>query len=70
MLNWASRLFVGMSSGQTPGKFSAKNDSSSVAEDPERQAKQDVEANRVHVNDLSIDGIAINMKERPGQMCR
>ena len=59
-----------ISSGQTPGKFLWKNLTSFCSGFSDMELKWLAGANRVQVNDLSSDGIAINMKEPPGQICR
>lgn len=68
-LNWFKRACGLMRSGNTPGKFIVKK-VSSVAESEERWVKREGGANKVQVNDLSREGIAMNMNEPPGQMWR
>lgn len=68
-LNWFRRACGVMRSGKTPGKFLMKKVSSVVGLE-ERWVKREGGANKVQVNDLSREGIAINMNEPPGQMCR
>ena len=57
-------------SGQTPGKFWAKNVRREGAGSLEREEKWEEGAKRVQVKDLSAEGMAMNMKEPPGQMCK
>lgn len=68
-LNWFKRACELMRSGKTPGKFIVKK-VSSVEVSEERWVKREGGANKVQVNDLSREGIAMNMNEPPGQMCR
>ena len=64
------RSDVDIRSGQTPGKFAWKNLASFCSGFSDIDLKQLAGANRVQVNDLSSEGIAMNMKEPPGQICR
>lgn len=59
-----------MSSGQTPGKLSEKDFGRSSRGDLARDSKYDEGANRVHTKDLSSEGIAMNMNDPPGHMCK
>ncbi len=59
-----------ISSGQTPGKFLWKNFMSFCEGFSDMELKWLAGAKRVQVKDLSREGIAMNMKEPPGQMCR
>ncbi len=59
-----------MRSGQMPGKFCWKKGRRSVSGDAEREEKYDEGAKSVQVKDLSSEGMAMNMKEPPGQMWR
>ncbi len=56
--------------GQTPGKFFSKKGRRDIFGSLERSAKQVDGAKSVHVNDLSSDGMAMNINSPPGQMCR
>ena len=68
--NWATRSGVVMRSGHRPGKCSSKKGGSDVSGEADREAKVAEGANRVHVKERSSDGIAMNMKDVPGQMWR
>lgn len=59
-----------MSSGETPGKCSAKKDGTEVEGLLARRLNVEEGAKSVHVKERSREGIAMNMKEEPGQMCR
>lgn len=55
--------------GVTPGKCILKNSTSFSLEFSSVEKWADG-AKRVHVNDLSGDGNAMNMNSRPGQICK
>ena len=59
-----------MRSGVTPGKWVLKNSGNFVFESEEMLSKWVLEAKRVQVKDLSSEGMAMNMKEPAGHMCR
>src|SRR4051812_13691427 len=58
-----------MRSGMTPGKWMLKT--SAMEEGLEvRESKSADGMNRVEVNDLSVLGMAMNIMDPPGHMCR
>ncbi len=54
----------------TPGKYSLKNFGRFSGGSEESVAKWTAGAKSVQVKDLSREGMAMNMKEPAGQMCR
>lgn len=68
--NCCNRSVALMRSGHTPGKLLAKNSARLLPGSRERDSKQAEGANRVQVKDLSLDGMAMNMKELPGHICK
>ena len=69
-VNWAIRSFGGMRAGVTPGKWWWKNWGRRRAGLVRRVVKWEEGAKRVQVKEWSGEGIAMNMKEPAGQMCR
>ena len=59
-----------INSGDTPGNFWSKNDGSDDSGSLFKEANVDEGAKSVHVKEWSSEGMAINMKELPGQMCK
>ena len=68
--NCLKRSEGGMRSGETPGKYLWKNFGSFCSGFSDMELKWLAGAKSVQVKDLSNDGMAMNMKEPAGQMCR
>ena len=69
-VNWAMRLVVEISFGETPGKLVEKNSGRRVSGSWDSSSKVDCGAKSVQVNEWSREGMAMNIKRVPGQMCR
>ena len=70
LVNWSRRSDGEMSSGLTPGKLVAKKVGRAVLGEDSREEKVEEGAKRVQVKERSSEGMAMNMKEPPGQMCK